>query len=153
LPNLADNLRRGIVWYLGSGEQALNTIYVGNLVQAALLAAESPTAVGRTYNLTDGERVSKKQFINGIADGLGLARPTWHAPVWLARVTAWWMEPLARVLRFRSPPRLTQARLKFLGLNLDFSIERAQRELGYVPKTTFEQGLAATLSWYKQAAQ
>ena len=35
------------------------------------------------------------------------------------------MEPLARALRFKSPPRLTQGRLKFLGLNLDFSIARA----------------------------
>ena len=33
-----ENLRRGAVRYLGSGEQALNTIYVKNLVEAALLA-------------------------------------------------------------------------------------------------------------------
>jgi nucleoside-diphosphate-sugar epimerase len=59
------------------------------------------------------------------------------------------MEPLARACRFRSPPRLTQARLKFLGLNLDFSIARARRELGYAPATSFDQGLAATLAWLK----
>ncbi|MFO0880279.1 MAG: NAD-dependent epimerase/dehydratase family protein [Gemmataceae bacterium] len=150
VPRLVENLRAGIVWYLGSGQQALNTIYVGNLVQAALLAAEANGVVGRVYNLTDGEFVSKKHFINGVADGLGIQRPWLHAPLWLARLTAWWMEPLARALRFRSPPRLTQARLKFLGLNLDFSIERARRELGYAPATSFDQGLAATLAWLKQ---
>ncbi|MFM7151169.1 MAG: NAD-dependent epimerase/dehydratase family protein, partial [Gemmataceae bacterium] len=46
LPNLVSNLRRGIVWYLGSGDQALNTIYVGNLVDAAFLAVEK-AAPGR----------------------------------------------------------------------------------------------------------
>lgn len=152
VPKLVENLRSGIVWWLGSGEQALNSIYIGNLVQAALLAAEKDGVVGRVYNLTDGERVSKQQFINGVADGLGIKRPWLRSPLWLARVTAWWMEPLARALRFKEPPRLTQARLKFLGLNLDFSIERARRELGYAPATTFEQGLAKTLAWYRQAS-
>jgi nucleoside-diphosphate-sugar epimerase len=150
LPRLVESLRAGIVWYLGSGEQALNTTYVGNLVQAALLAAEKDGVVGRVYNVTDGERVTKRQFIDGVADGLGLKRPWLRSPLWLARVTAWWMEPLARALRFREPPRLTQARLKFLGLNLDFSIGRARRELGYAPRTSFERGLAAALDWYRQ---
>lgn len=151
VPALAANLRKGIVWFLGSGEQALNTIYVDNLVQAALLAVEKDGVVGRVYNLTDGEKVSKKRFINGIADGIGVRRPWMHAPLWLGRVTAWWMEPLARALRFRTPPRLTQGRIKFLGLHLDFSIDRARRELDYAPQVTFDQGLARTLSWCKQA--
>jgi nucleoside-diphosphate-sugar epimerase len=45
---------------------------------------------------------------------------------------------------------LTQARLKFLGLNLDFSIERAKKELGYAPKTSFAQGMAQTLQWCRE---
>ncbi len=150
LPRLVQNLRAGIVWWLGSGEQALNTIYIDNLVQAAELAADRPGVEGRVYNLTDGERVTKKQFINGVADGLGIPRPWLRSPVWLARITAWWMEPLARALRFREPPRLTQARLKFLGLNLDFSIDRARRELGYAPSVRFAEGLERTLAWYRE---
>lgn len=150
LPNLVSNLRRGIVWYLGSGDQALNTIYVGNLVDAAFLAVEK-AAPGRIFNLTDGERVSKKRFINGIADGLEIARPKLHAPLWLARITAGWMEPLARLCRLKNPPRLTQGRIKFLGLNLDFAIERARRELGYAPAVSFDEGLARTLEWFKQS--
>ena len=46
---------------------------------------------------------------------------------------------------------LTQARIKFLGLNLDFSIEKACRELGYAPRWTFDEGMRQTLAWYKQA--
>jgi nucleoside-diphosphate-sugar epimerase len=150
LPKLIENLRAGTVSYLGSGEQALNTIYVGNLVAAALLAAERDGVVGGVYNLTDGERVSKKQFIDGIADGLGLARPKMHLPLWLGQLTAAWMEPLARAVGLRKPPPVTQARIKFLGLNLDFSIDRARRELGYSPPTPFAQALAETVQWYRQ---
>ncbi len=152
LPRLLENLRKGMVRYLGNGEQALNTIYVGNLVEAALLAMEKERVVGRVYNLTDGQRVSKRRFIEGIADGLGVPRPTRSVPLWLARLAAYLMETTARRRGDPQPPRLTQARLKFLGLNLDFSIERARRELGYVPRYTFEEGLARTIAWYREQA-
>jgi nucleoside-diphosphate-sugar epimerase len=153
LPKLVENLRNRVVRYLGNGEQALNTIYVGNLVEAALLAMEKPHVVGRVYNLTDGERVSKRRFIEGVADGLGVPRPTRSVPLWLARLAAYFMETTARRRGDPQPPRLTQARLKFLGLNLDFSIERARRELAYAPRYRFEEALAKTIAWYKQQAQ
>lgn len=150
LPRLVDNLRKGIVRYLGDGSQALNTIYVGNLVEAAFLPLNNDRARGRVYNLTDGQRVSKRQFIEGIADGLGVPRPVGSVPMWLARMAAWGMESVSRAIGTTEPPRLTQARLKFLGLNLDYSIERARLELGYTPRYTFAQGMAATIAWYKE---
>jgi nucleoside-diphosphate-sugar epimerase len=73
-------------------------------------------------------------------------------PLWLARLAAYVMETTARHRGDPQPPRLTQARLKFLGLNLDFSIDRARRELGYAPRYTFEQGLEQTLAWYRHEA-
>ncbi len=150
LPKLIDNLRAGQVRYLGSGEQAMNTIYVGNLVDAALLAAEKPGVIGQVFNLTDGERVSKRRFIEGIADGLGLPPPKGSVPLWVARLAAWWMEGAARRRNDPEPPRLTQGRLKFLGMNLDFSIEKAKSALGYQPRFSFDQGLADTIAWYKR---
>ena len=44
------------------------------------------------------------------------------------------MERRARRKGATEAPLLTQARLKFLGLNLDLSIEKARRELGYAPR-------------------
>lgn len=150
LPKLVENLRKGVVRYLGSGEQALNTIYVRNLVDALLLAMDRDGVVGRVYNVTDGEKVSKRRFIQGVANGLGVPPPTGSAPLFAARMLAFVTERWARACGASSAPRLTQARLKFLGLNLDFSIERARRELGYAPRFTFDQGLAETIAWYKQ---
>ena len=68
-----------------AGEYALNTIYVGNLVDAMFLAIDSPKAVGEVFNVTDGEFVSKRRFFEAVADGLGLPRPTTvgpAVPVW-----------------------------------------------------------------------
>jgi nucleoside-diphosphate-sugar epimerase len=151
MPKLIDNLRRGKVRYLGGkGKRALNTIYVKNLVDAVFLTLDHPQAVGQIYNLTDGEPLSKRQFIEAIADALNLEKPTRSPPLWFARLLTWGMEKWARMKGATKAPKLTQARLKFLGLNLDFSIEKAKRELGYRPRVGFERGMQETMAWYKQ---
>ena len=150
LPKLIESLHQGEMRYIGGGKKALNTIYVGNVVDAVLLAIANDNAVGQIFNLTDGEFVSKKQFIDAVADGMGLPRPSRSVPLWLARFLAWGMERKARKNGAQQPPRLTQARLKFLGLNLDYSIANARKVLGYVPRVSFERGMEATLAWYRQ---
>jgi nucleoside-diphosphate-sugar epimerase len=150
LPTLIENLKARRVRWIGGGKGALNTIYVGNLVDAIFLALEKPNAVGQVYNLTDGEKVSKRRFIEALVKGLDLPKPPLlGAPIWLARMLALFMENLARRRGSPTAPLLTQARVKFLGLNLDFSIEKAKRELGYQPRVTFDQGMEKTIAWVR----
>ena len=93
LPRLIDSLRSRHFRYLGSGKRAMNCIYVGNLVEAIFLAVERPEAVGQIFNLTDGETISKRRFIESIVSGLSLPKPPpLSVPVWLARILAWGME-------------------------------------------------------------
>jgi nucleoside-diphosphate-sugar epimerase len=150
LPRVAENLKLGNVRYLGSPDAAMNMIYVGNLVDAIFLAMEKPNAIGQIYNLTDGEHVSKRKFFQTIADGLGLPRPTRRVPLFLAKLAARILERRARRRGAKDAPRLTQARVKLLGLNLDFSIEKAKKELGYAPKTDFDEGMKLTLQWFRE---
>ncbi len=127
----------------------MNTIYVGNLVEAILLALENPKAIGQIYNLTDGDRVTKRKFFETIADSLGLPRPKGRVPLFVAKLIARFLEARARRRGATEAPRVTRARLKLLGLNLDFSIEKAKRELGYSPRIGFDQGMAETMEWFK----
>jgi nucleoside-diphosphate-sugar epimerase len=149
LPRIVDNLKAGRVVYFDGGRHALNTIYVGNLVDAILLAIERPNAVGQIFNLTDGETISKRQFFETVADGLGLPRPKRALPLFLGKLAARFME--RRALRRKSPtaPRLTRAGLKFLGFNLDFGITKARTELGYQPRVAFAEGMKAMLDWHR----
>ena len=150
MPRLIENLRKQTVRYPGArGQRALNTIYVKNLVDAVFLAVENPNAVGQVYNLTDGEFVSKRRFIEAVADAMELPRPWRCPPLWAARIMTWGSETWARLRGAKEAPLFTHARLKFLGLNLDFSIEKAKRELGYRPRYSFEQAIAETMVYYK----
>jgi nucleoside-diphosphate-sugar epimerase len=150
LPKLLTNLRRGSFAYFGSGQQALNCIYVKNLVHAIFLAAENPKAVGEVFNVTDGARVSKRQFVGRVAELDGLKAPRRRIPLWLARFLATAMERRAKRKGATEPPLVNKARYKFLGLNLDYSIEKARKVLGYNPPFTTEQGLIAAMTDLKK---
>lgn len=146
LPKLLTNLRRGSFAFFGSGEQALNCIYVKNLVHGIFLAAETPAAAGEVFNLTDGEPVSKRRFVTRVAQLDGLQPPTRKIPLKFAKFLANLVEGIAKLRGAKNPPIINKARYKFLGLNLDYSIEKARRLLGYRPPYTFDQGIERAMA-------
>ena len=149
MPRIIDNLRKGAIRYPGGGNGALNTIFVRNLVDAIFLAMERENAVGQVYNLTDGEFVSKRRFIEKIADAMNLPRPHLTPPLWLARIATGAAERIAKWKGAKEAPNFNFTRLKFMGLSLDFSIEKAKRELGYAPRVKFDDAMAETMASYK----
>jgi nucleoside-diphosphate-sugar epimerase len=151
MPRIIEGLRQGTIRYPGGGKTALNTIFIRNLVDAVFLAVDQPRAVGQVYNLTDGEFVSKRRFIEAVADAFGLPHPTRTPPLWLARIVTAAYEGVARMRGATEAPRFNFTSLKFLGLNLDFCIEKARRELGYRPRFTFQDGIAETMDWYTKS--
>jgi nucleoside-diphosphate-sugar epimerase len=149
LPKLVSSLKRGLFTYFGSGQQVLNCIYVKNLVEGIFLAAESPIAVGEVFNLTDGQKVTKTQFVSRVAELAGLKPPTRHIPRPLARILAGTVEGIAKFRGAKNPPFINKARFKFVGLHLDYSIEKAHRVLGYQPPFTFEQGIERAMAEHR----
>ena len=152
LPKLIKSLSRGPFAYFGSGEQLLNCIYVKNLVEGIFLAAENPAAVGEVFNLTDGQPVTKMQFVGSVARLAGKKEPRRHIPRGVARVLANVVETVAKARGAQNPPLINKARFKFLGLHLDFSIDKARRVLGYQPPFTFEEGIERAMFRHRQAA-
>jgi nucleoside-diphosphate-sugar epimerase len=146
LPKLLQALRSGRFAYFGSGNQVLNCIYVKNLVHAIFLAAEAPGAIGQVFNLTDGQRVTKRQFVGRVAELAGLPPPSRSIPLWLAWTLAVILEWWAKRRGATEPPLVNKARYKFLGLNLDYSIAKAQRAICYAPPYTTDQGLIESLA-------
>jgi nucleoside-diphosphate-sugar epimerase len=152
LPKLLMNLRRGTFAYFGSGEQALNCIYVKNLVHGIFLAAENPAALGEFFNLTDGEPVSKIRFVSRVAELAGLRPPTRHIPLGLARLLATVVEGGAKLRGARNAPIINKARFKFLGLHLDYSIDKARRILGYQPPYSFDEAIERAMAEHRPRA-
>ena len=151
LPRILEKLRSQQFKFLGSGQTLLNNTYVGNLVDAVFLALAQDDKIGEVYNITDGALVTKRHFIATIANLAGYPVPTKNVPLGVAKVLAKLMESTWRLLDKEDAPLLNNARIKFLGLNLDFSIEKAKRELGYEPKVDYDTGMMAAIGWCRDA--
>ena len=51
---------------IGSGRFVLPFVYIDNLVHAILAALTNPNASGRTYNVVDPYRVTKKDYVENL---------------------------------------------------------------------------------------
>ena len=152
MPRIIQNLRDGAVRFPGGGRRALNTIFIRNLLDAIFLAVEREEAVGQVFNLTDGELVTKRQFLDAVADRMDLPRASLAPPYWLAWLVTWCAEKIARLRGAKQAPNFNFTRFKFMAMNLDFSIAKARRVLGYQPRVAHADGMAETMNWYRARA-
>ncbi len=144
IPRVMEKLEDGSMKFIGSGDKLLNNTYVGNLADAVLLAIENEAAIGETFNIRDERLVTRVEYINTIADYMDKPHPK-HVPEWLARLLVGPIERIAKARGATEAPLLTGARIKFMTLNLDYSIAKAKRVLGYKPQVDFREGIRATL--------
>ena len=142
---IVELLRAGKFVFVGDGNKELNTVYVDDVAQAALLADETPGAAGQVYNITDGENTTLRNFVDFIAEYLKLPTPARHLPAPAVRAATGVMESFARATRAKSPPLLNKSRLRFLYYNQRYSIEKARSELGYEPHFSYRTGLPLAL--------
>ncbi|MCS7159101.1 MAG: NAD-dependent epimerase/dehydratase family protein [Gemmatales bacterium] len=151
---LAQSLRHGLVFLLGSGDNRINSVYAGNVAEACLLAAENPRAVGQAYNITnDGSLLTQRQYLAQFARTLGYPEPWRRIPYNLAFAGAFLLEAAFRCWHVRRPPFATRYAVWLLGRDLVYSTRKAQQELGWQPTITFEEGVRRTVAWYLQVSK
>lgn len=149
LPRLLERLRSGQFAYLGDRTKLMNNTFVGNLVDAIFLLLNRDDQRGEVFNMTDGRLVTKEEFVGTVAELAGLPEPKRTVPLGVARLLASTLETVWRWRGKTEAPLLSRARIKFLGLNLDFSIDKARQILGYNPRYDFQTGIAETMAWFR----
>ncbi|HJT77197.1 MAG TPA: NAD-dependent epimerase/dehydratase family protein, partial [Gemmataceae bacterium] len=151
LPRLVKALRSGRISLIGSGENLLNIVYVADVAEAAILAANSPAAVGRAYNVSSPGEVTQRQVLDTVTDLLGLPRVRRRMPFWLAFRVGWLSELIGRAIRLKRPPHATRYGVSLVGRPTQFSIARARAELGWQPRVHAVEGLRRTLEWFRES--
>lgn len=144
-----DALIAGKVAYIDGGVRKTCPVYIENLIDAVVLAAEKEEAIGETFFVTDGLDINWKDFTDKFADEMGLPRPKSSFPYFLAFSVAAVMEFIYTALDTKEPPLLTRYRISNGGKDYTFSIEKARKVLGYSPKVKFEEAVKRTVLWYK----
>jgi len=139
---------RGLVPLFAGGRGRVPWVHIADVVDAALLAGESPLAPGRTYIISDRDSYAFSDVVDVIARAVGRRRGGFVVPKHLAALGIGAVERASKTLG-REPP-FTLHRLESMCGERLLSIERARTELGYEPKTTLAEGMGQTVLWYRQ---
>ncbi len=145
---IAEKVRNGRAIIIGSGRNALPFVYVTDVVQGLLLAADVDQAEGRAYNITNDEPLTQGQLLQAIASELGVAPPRLRVPYSVAFAAATAAER-AVPLNGERHPVVTRHGVRLYGTDNRHSIDRARAELGYEPRVGIRDGVRRACAWYQ----
>jgi UDP-glucose 4-epimerase len=122
--------RARVVPLPSAGHRLIDLVHVSDVVEAVLAAASAPAAVGRAYNITDGESHSYRDLLDAYERITGRRPAILPVPGGLLKLAA-------RIGAMR--------RLRAFALDLHYAIDAARRDLQYRPRVGLEDGLRLTL--------
>lgn len=149
LLRLADLLERGLMAQVGGGKTLGAFTYVENLAQGLIMAGTCRRAIGETYVITDGVKMTWSEYMDRLTAALDVPGPRISVPPWLAYGVASLFESVYRFLDVWQRPPVTRYLVTHLSKDFHFSIEKARRELGYEPPVGVDQAIQRTAEWYK----
>jgi nucleoside-diphosphate-sugar epimerase len=146
LKRVVEKIQAGKMKLIGRGDRVVNNTSVHNLCDAILLAIRTPLTPGEAFNIRDDRLVTREEFVTTIADYLGKPHPG-RVPEWLVKTLVGPIEAVARLTGHDTPPVITRGQIKFMTQNLDYSIAKAKRVLGYRPRVDFRDGIIEALDY------
>jgi len=134
---------RGIFPYWGKAYYSI--VYIEDLIEGIILAAEKPEAIGEIYFLTDNEFHTNIDIANEIANALEKTPLRLPIPKTLLAGLA-----LMGGKFLSNPSIFNRDKVRELKYNnWTCQCEKARQELGYEPKVRMKEGIKWTADWYK----
>jgi UDP-glucose 4-epimerase len=124
IPYTTRCLLRGEAPRLTSGERNVDWIYVDDVVDGIIAAAQASNVEGKTIDIGSGELVSIRNVVEQL---VGLINPT--------------IEPIFGALAERPLEQVRKA-----------NVAVALAEMGWKPKTSLTEGLENTVNWFRKEA-
>jgi nucleoside-diphosphate-sugar epimerase len=153
---LVSRIEKHTCFIIGNGANIVPVVYVRDVAQGIIKAGDAGNqVVGQAYTIADDRYVTQIEYLNTIAGTLQVApvsRRIPFSPIHFAGRTA---ETLWKAVDRRkvAPPPLTTYGVTLLGRNQQFSVEKARRDLGYVPEYDVKRGVAEGIAWYRATRQ
>lgn len=150
---ILDAFHRGPFPLISGGKQPGAFVYIHNLVNGTLLAAESEQASGKTYQFRDDYPITWGEYLRWIG-GLVGKKPMASIPFRLAWTLGSVLETACAPFGLRPP--ITRLASGVMGKNLEVDCSRAKNELGWKTEISQDQALQEIEAWvrtsYRRAA-
>ena len=142
-------VKNGFRISFGKGESYISLVYVKDLVDGILLAAENTKAIGQTYFIADDRVYSWREAFHIIAGALNKKTVPLRIPKSIVFLLAFFSENFYRLIG-KTPAFNTQKAKEITQRYWGLNVSKAKSELGFIPKFTLERGAAETVRWYKE---
>src|SRR2546425_8661181 len=93
---------------VGKGRSLLQPIHANDVAKAVLLALERPLAIGKSYDIVGPQRMTLRQVVQVVAEGMAMKLWIVSTPIWFHRLAVHGMNALL------SNPLATPAQLQML---------------------------------------
>jgi nucleoside-diphosphate-sugar epimerase len=129
---------------LGDGTRELPLVYVEDVIDAIVLAAETSEFDGSIFHIVDRTRIAQNQVVGDyISRNANKARVI-HVPLAVVYTLALGVELLCKILKRPAP--LSRYRLKSALARMRFDCSRAENDLGWRPRIGVASGLQETMA-------
>jgi nucleoside-diphosphate-sugar epimerase len=134
--NALDSFRQGLVPLVDGGSYNVAFVYVENLVDGIVLAADSKKAVNRAYNFCDDFEVTWREYFTALGALIG-KKPAFS----VSFKQAFFMAALAELafLPFGKRPPFTPYAVTLVGEDNHMDCTRAREELGWRTRVTWDE--------------
>ncbi len=135
---------------VGSGGHKLPMVYVEDVVDGLIQAAQRDEAVGAVIQLVDPTPITQREFVKICSQSkvLDLRIKSMYIPTWFMKLASHGVDMLAKVLKKDLP--LSPYRVASLRPPSPFDITAARTKLGWEPRVGTRKGLEITYDGAKQ---
>ncbi|MCB2187089.1 MAG: NAD(P)-dependent oxidoreductase [Deltaproteobacteria bacterium] len=140
-------VKKGWFPMFGDGRTTYHPLYIDNLVDAFLLAAQPGVGVGQAYLIADEHWIEIEELVKKVARAMQKQVTIVHLPFTPLSLAGQVCEKVCRPLGVTPP--IFPRRVDWYRQNRAFNIAKAKADLGYSPKVELDEGLANTYRWYQ----
>ena len=144
---LVKPIKKQQFFMIGSGETHYHFVYIDDLVNGYLLAGEKDGALNEAFLIGGKEAPTLNELASKLAEIQNVPAPKFKVPVWPIYYAGWACEILFGI--FNIEPILHRRRVAFFTKNRHFTIEKAEKLIGYQPKIGLEEGMTNLIKWYQ----
>lgn len=144
-PMLGFSLGNRLFAVIGDGRFVLPLVYVDNLVQAVIVALNMPSSRNQIYNVVDPQKVTKKDFMEGLVKKLYPGSLTIYIPFSMVKMAVFLQEKFFEVLEKR--PFLTTYRLISSQKRIVYDASKISKDLAWNPPVSVETAYGSLIKY------
>ena len=150
IPRLIKANRKIGIPLFNDGKNIVDITCVENVALALRLAIESKNAVGNTYNITNGEPREFKNILEELFEQINEPPKYLKINLNLMYGVSSIIEFIYKLFHIYKEPMITKYNICTLGYSQTLNIEKAKKDLNYIPKMTLSEGIKKYAEDYKR---